>query len=63
MARVGKQKGSAHPNVEAAVRGWQTHEYANAGVTLPIAAFPFGSDKAMIAQTVEALGPSASERV
>jgi F420-dependent oxidoreductase-like protein len=38
-------------------------EYANAGVTLPIAAFPFGSDKAMIAQTVEALGPSASERV
>jgi F420-dependent oxidoreductase-like protein len=38
-------------------------EYANAGVTLPIAEFPFGSDKAMIAQTVEALGPSASVRV
>ena len=31
MARAGKQKGSAHPNVEAAVRGWQTHEYADAG--------------------------------
>ena len=30
-SRAGKQKGSAHPNVEAAVRGWQTHEYANAG--------------------------------
>jgi len=32
MARAGKQKGSAHPNVEAAVRGWQNHEYADTGI-------------------------------
>ena len=38
-------------------------EYASAGVTLPIVAFPFGSDKAVIAETIEALGPGASVRV
>ena len=32
MALAGKQKGSAHPNVEAAVRGWQNHEYADTGI-------------------------------
>ena len=34
MARAGKQKGSAHPNVEAAVRGWQNHEYADTGAAM-----------------------------
>ena len=34
MARAGKQKGSAHPNVEAAVRGWQNHEYADMGAAM-----------------------------
>lgn len=37
--------------------------YADAGVTLPIMMFPFGSDRALIAETVEALGARASERV
>jgi F420-dependent oxidoreductase-like protein len=39
------------------------HEYADAGVTLPIAMFPFGSNKALIAETLEALGTVATEQV
>lgn len=31
-------------------------EYRSAGVTLPIVAFPFGADKAVMSQTIEALG-------
>ena len=34
MARAGKEKGSAHPNVEAAVRGWQNHEYVDTGAAM-----------------------------
>ena len=32
-------------------------EYANAGVTLPILMFPFGADRALIEQTLDALRP------
>jgi len=37
--------------------------YADAGVTLPIMMFPFGSHKQLITETLEALGTAATKRV